>query len=80
MNEQKALWVPQPEFIEKSNLRSYERWLAERKGLTFDGYADMWRWSTREIDVFWESVSSAKGNGLLKAESKNLYEYANIML
>ena len=56
MSEQNPLWTPSSTFIEQSNLRKYERWLAEHKGLAFDGYAAMWEWSTRDIASFWETI------------------------
>jgi acetoacetyl-CoA synthetase len=34
----------------------YQRWLAERHGLVFDRYEDLWRWSVTELDAFWRTV------------------------
>jgi acetoacetyl-CoA synthetase len=34
----------------------YMAWLAERHGLEFDGYDDLWRWSVDEPGPFWRSV------------------------
>ena len=34
----------------------YQRWLAERHGLQFARYEDLWRWSVTELDAFWRSV------------------------
>ncbi len=50
------LWQPSNEFIEGSNLRKYERWLAKEKGLHFQNYPELWKWSTDEPELFWESL------------------------
>lgn len=50
------LWTPSPDVIENANLTAYMRWLADRKGLTFDTYRDLWRWSVTEIEAFWETI------------------------
>jgi len=56
MSTDNALWSPSPAFIERSNLRTYERWLGEHKGVEFEGYESMWEWSTTHIEAFWESL------------------------
>ncbi|MDP2073900.1 acetoacetate--CoA ligase [Hydrogenophaga sp.] len=37
-------------------IRLYQQWLADQRGLTFDSYDDLWRWSTTELDAFWQSI------------------------
>ena len=37
-------------------IRQYQNWLREQRGLTFDGYHALWRWSVTELDAFWQSV------------------------
>ena len=37
-------------------IRLYQRWLAEHRGLHFDSYDALWRWSTTELEAFWQSV------------------------
>lgn len=37
-------------------IRLYQRWLARERGLSFDSYEDMWRWSVRDLDAFWQSI------------------------
>ncbi len=37
-------------------IRLYQNWLAERHGLHFDSYDALWRWSTTELDAFWQSI------------------------
>ena len=37
-------------------IRLYQQWLAEHRGLRFDSYDTLWRWSTTELDDFWQSI------------------------
>ncbi len=43
-----APYVPQ--------IRLYQNWLRDQRGLSFDRYNDLWRWSVTELDAFWQSV------------------------
>ena len=38
------------------HIRRYQDWLRDTRGLTFDSYHELWRWSTTELDAFWQSV------------------------
>ncbi len=48
MAEQQALFTPQ--------IRLYQQWLAEQRGLQFDDYDALWRWSVTDLDAFWQSI------------------------
>ncbi len=37
-------------------IRQYQHWLREQHGLSFESYDDLWRWSTTEIEAFWQSI------------------------
>jgi len=37
-------------------IRLYQDWLRAERGLHFDDYDALWRWSTTELDVFWQSI------------------------
>ena len=37
-------------------LRRYQDWLQRERGLRFDSYDALWRWSTTELEAFWQSV------------------------
>ena len=37
-------------------IRRYQHWLEEHRGLTFASYDDLWRWSITDLDAFWQSV------------------------
>jgi acetoacetyl-CoA synthetase len=50
------LWTPSPERIERATLTRYERWLEAQRGLSFDSYEQLWRWSVDELDGFWRSI------------------------
>jgi acetoacetyl-CoA synthetase len=52
----KVLWTPSPERIERANLTRYMAWLQEKRGLEFDGYHDLWRWSVFDLEAFWGSL------------------------
>ena len=34
----------------------YQNWLAEQRGLSFDSYDALWRWSTSDLDAYWQSI------------------------
>ena len=37
-------------------IRQYQEWLAQTRGLTFDSYDALWRWSTTDLEAFWQSI------------------------
>ncbi|RUP34753.1 MAG: acetoacetate--CoA ligase [Curvibacter sp.] len=34
----------------------YREWLQRERGLTFDSYDALWRWSVTDLDAFWQSI------------------------
>ncbi len=46
--------APPPRFVPQ--IRLYQDWLRERLGLAFDSYDALWRWSTTDLDAFWQSI------------------------
>ncbi|MGH2973940.1 MAG: acetoacetate--CoA ligase [Solirubrobacterales bacterium] len=50
------LWEPSAELVERSRLREYMRWLATERGLRFETYDDLWRWSVEDLESFWSSI------------------------
>ncbi|HEU4736833.1 MAG TPA: acetoacetate--CoA ligase [Solirubrobacterales bacterium] len=50
------LWEPPAALVERSRLREYMRWLAAERGLEFDGYEELWRWSVGDLEAFWASI------------------------
>jgi acetoacetyl-CoA synthetase len=43
-----------PPFVPQ--IRLYQNWLAEQRGLRFDSYDALWRWTTTETEAFWQSI------------------------
>ena len=37
-------------------IRLYQDWLSQHTGLRFDSYDALWRWSTTDLDAFWQSI------------------------
>ena len=53
--EGELLWAPTERTIADARVTRYLGWLAER-GLSFDGYDELWRWSVDDVDAFWQSL------------------------
>jgi acetoacetyl-CoA synthetase len=51
-----VLWTPRPDQIAPTRLAAYMRWLATVRGLNFDSYDALWRWSVDELESFWQSI------------------------
>ena len=54
--EPKLLWTPSQEWIERTTLTRYVRWLSETRGLSFGSYHDLWQWSVSDLEAFWGSL------------------------
>jgi acetoacetyl-CoA synthetase len=50
------LWEPSAELVERSRLTEFIRWLERERGLHFDGYEQLWRWSVDDLDGFWSAI------------------------
>ncbi|CAB1367922.1 acetoacetate--CoA ligase [Denitratisoma oestradiolicum] len=50
------LWSPTPHFQSASTLGRYLDWLADTRGLRFDGYEPLWQWSVSHGEDFWQSL------------------------
>jgi len=37
-------------------IRLYQNWLRDQRGLRFDNYHALWRWSVTDLDAFWQSI------------------------
>jgi len=37
-------------------IRLYQNWLRDQRGMSFATYNDLWRWSVTELDAFWQSI------------------------
>ena len=50
------LWEPSADRIERATMSRYMRWLESERGLSFDAYDDLWRWSVDSLEDFWQSI------------------------
>jgi acetoacetyl-CoA synthetase len=55
------LWTPSAERIADARLTAFTRWLASERGLRFDDYRTLWRWSVGDLDGFWQAVWDYSG-------------------
>ena len=53
MNTDKPVSAPAPHLPQ---IRLYQNWLRDERGLSFATYNDLWRWSVTELDAFWQSI------------------------
>ncbi len=37
-------------------IRLYQDWLRQHRGLSFESYDALWRWSVSDLDAFWQSI------------------------
>ena len=51
--------VDRPPFVPR--IRQYQSWLSATRGLTFDSYDALWRWSVTDQAAFWQSVWDFEG-------------------
>jgi acetoacetyl-CoA synthetase len=50
------LWTPSPERVQRAWLTRYQAWLSETRGLEFEDYRALWRWSVEDLEGFWSSI------------------------
>ncbi len=50
------LWEPSADVVERSRLTEFMRWLEAERGLEFDGYEALWRWSVDDLEAFWAAI------------------------
>jgi acetoacetyl-CoA synthetase len=50
------LWEPSAELVERARLTEFRRWLEDERGLSFDDYDALWRWSVDDLDGFWAAI------------------------
>lgn len=56
VREGKLLWTPTAAQVEDTNLARFAKWLARERGLHFDSYEAMWKWSVSKIEDFWQTM------------------------
>jgi len=50
------LWTPSPERRAQANLTAFAALVAERHGVRYDNYPDLYAWSVREPEQFWSAL------------------------
>jgi acetoacetyl-CoA synthetase len=50
------LWTPSQARVERAGLTRYQEWLGETRGLQFDDYQELWRWSVDDLETFWTTI------------------------
>jgi acetoacetyl-CoA synthetase len=50
------LWEPPAELVQRARMTEYMRWLEAERGLGFDRYEELWRWSVGDLEAFWGSI------------------------
>jgi acetoacetyl-CoA synthetase len=56
VREGDLLWTPSAERVAGANLTAFTAWLAAERGLRFDDYQALWRWSVGDLDGFWQAI------------------------
>jgi acetoacetyl-CoA synthetase len=51
-----VLWTPPPDARQRTRIGRYLDWVEREGGPSFDGYADLHRWSVEDPGAFWASV------------------------
>ncbi|MFF9778652.1 acetoacetate--CoA ligase [Streptomyces sp. NPDC013978] len=54
--EGELLWTPGPQRVAEANVTRFADWLTRERGLRFDGYEELWRWSVTDLDGFWGAL------------------------
>jgi acetoacetyl-CoA synthetase len=55
-SERRPLWTPTAEDIARANVTRFMAWLDASRGLRFDDYELLRRWSIERLEDFWEAV------------------------
>ena len=50
------LWEPSPERARAANLRRFQAWLRDHRGVDTSGFASLHRWSVQHSDHFWAAA------------------------
>jgi acetoacetyl-CoA synthetase len=56
MGQPRVLWSPPADARDRTRVGAYLRWLESERGMRFDRYDDLLRWSVDDLAGFWRSV------------------------
>ncbi|HKT22508.1 MAG TPA: acetyl-coenzyme A synthetase N-terminal domain-containing protein, partial [Nitrososphaerales archaeon] len=51
----RLLWQPDSNFVRRTNMHAYMKWLGSR-AQAFESYDELWNWSVDDLEGFWGSV------------------------
>jgi acetoacetyl-CoA synthetase len=51
-----VLWTPPPDVRETTEIGRYLTWLEHERGLVFESYEELQRWSVDDLEAFWSSI------------------------
>ncbi len=51
-----VLWTPPADLWQTTEIGRLMRWLADRRGLEFASYDELWRWSVDDLEGFWGAI------------------------
>ncbi|MET1073679.1 MAG: acetoacetate--CoA ligase [Umezawaea sp.] len=55
--EAELLWQPDPDRVADSRMAAFRDWLRAERGLDFADYAELWTWSTTDLEAFWGAIA-----------------------
>lgn len=50
------IWSPDPAWRTKTQVGAFVTWLESERGLSFEGWDDLWRWSVDDLEGFWSAI------------------------
>ena len=50
------IWEPTDAVRSRARITHYMNWLQRQRGLSFDDYDHLWRWSVTDLPAFWASI------------------------
>jgi acetoacetyl-CoA synthetase len=50
------IWEPADAVRERAQITHYMKWLQRERGLAFEDYEALWKWSVAELEAFWASI------------------------
>ncbi len=57
MADPAILWRPPADARQQTRIGRFMDWLFDTRGLRFDDYDALWRWSTDELEAFWQAIA-----------------------
>ncbi|PRY46086.1 acetoacetate--CoA ligase [Umezawaea tangerina] len=55
--EAELLWRPDPDRVADSRIAAFRDWLRAERGLDLADYAELWTWSTTDLEAFWGAIA-----------------------